>query len=75
MGDPENFNFNDFWILGLVGTLIHGFEYTKIFDTYSISSNNSLINRLLMVNGLWLGGWVGERRPRGPGQAPLSHEP
>ena len=32
MGETENSTFHDFWILGPVGTLIYGFEYTNSFN-------------------------------------------
>ena len=34
MGEPENLDLHDFWIWGCggpVGTMICGFEYTKLF--------------------------------------------
>ena len=34
-----------------VGTLIYGFEYNRIPNTYHIQSKNTSINRLLMVSG------------------------
>ena len=55
-----------------------------IHNTYNIKSNNSLINRVLMVNGSWLkgarpgcGGGEGGDGPMAPAELPgaMSHEP
>ena len=32
MREPENLDLHDVWILEPVGTLIYGFEYTKLFQ-------------------------------------------
>ena len=37
MAETEHFDFHDFWILGIVGTHMRGFGYTKLLNYFNKS--------------------------------------
>ena len=51
MGESEILGVQDLWIFGPLGTLICGFEYTKLIQKYKKTPNSCL--EIFCFNGFW----------------------